>query len=166
MVSAEGDDRDDDGHADESAEQAPKIGPQEDGEQHDSRRHGEHGAGHARLDIAADHELDDVKADENADDRFPRCELSHRQQGWKERGDEWADERDVVKRERDDAPFEREWQSGKPGARLISVRTSIYLRSFTAVAALPCRRMREVSGRRKVFARRRRSSTSINPRMT
>ena len=42
----------------------------------------------------------------------------------------------------------------------------MYLRIFTAVAALPCRRIREVSGGRKVFARRRKTSTSIKPRMT
>ena len=81
-------------------------------------------------------------------------ELSHRHQGWKQGGDEGADERNVVEREGDHAPFEGKGNPAlqanaptrTPVATLISVRTSIYLRIFTAVAALPCRRIRAVSG--------------------
>ena len=53
-----------------------------------------HAAGNARLDIAADHELDDVEAGEDAENRLPALELRHRQQGGKQRRDEGADERE------------------------------------------------------------------------
>ena len=91
--------------------------PKKDRKQHHRRRQRKHGAGHARLDIAADHELNHVQADEDADHRPPRGELRHFDQGRKQRGDERANEGNVVERERDHAPFQRELQSGDPGER-------------------------------------------------
>ena len=70
---------------------------------------------HARFDIAADDGLDDVEADEDAERRLPRAELRDREQGRKERRDEWADDGDVVQRKGDDAPFHRELQSNGVG---------------------------------------------------
>ena len=69
----------------------------------------------ARLEIAADHELDDVEADEDADGCLPTAELENGKRARKERRDEGADERDVIECEGDDAPFGSELQSDRPG---------------------------------------------------
>jgi len=117
MRGAEGEDGERDRHADEGAEQAPQEGPEEDREQHDDGRDRQHRARDTRLDVAADHELDDVQAGEDAEHRRPVVELGHRQQGRKQRRDERTDERDVVEHEGDHAPFQRERQAGEPGER-------------------------------------------------
>ena len=66
VLGAEGQHRDGDRDADEGAEQAPQERPEEHGKQHNERGNGERAAGDARLDVAADDELDDVQAGEHA----------------------------------------------------------------------------------------------------
>jgi len=58
-----------DRHADEGPEQAPQEGPEEDRKQHDQGKNREQVAGYARLDIAADDELDDIEAGKDAQNR-------------------------------------------------------------------------------------------------
>ena len=90
-----------------------RIRPEEHGEQHHERRDGQRAAGDARLDVAADDELDDVQAGEHQPAPTARCELRQCEQGREHGGDERADEGDVVQREGDDAPFGRQLQAGE-----------------------------------------------------
>src|ERR1700730_2814784 len=108
MLVAEGENGEGDRETNEGTEQPPQEGPEENREQYDQGRDREHFAGYARLDIAADDELDDVEAGEDAQKRLPAVELRHRQQSRKQRNDEGTDERDVVQRKGDHAPFDCE----------------------------------------------------------
>src|SRR5262245_65775926 len=73
-------------------------------EQHHERRDRERRARDPRLEIAPDHELDQVEADEYDQGKLPRLGLSERKQGREHRRDERTDERDVIEHERDHAP--------------------------------------------------------------
>jgi hypothetical protein len=75
IVTAKRQDADGDWNPNEGAKKTPKERPEEDREQYERRRYREHRAGNARLDIAADNELDDVEANEDAKNRLPRGEL-------------------------------------------------------------------------------------------
>ena len=81
-------------------------------------------------------------------------ELRHRHQGWKQSGDERADEWNIIEGEGDHAPFEGEGQSGDPceradenaGRRAHQCAHLHIFADFPAVAALPCRTIASAFG--------------------
>src|ERR1700730_9454586 len=78
MLVAEGENGEGDRETNEGTEQPPQEGPEENREQYDQGRDREHFAGYARLDIAADDELDDVEAGEDAQNRLPPVDMRPR----------------------------------------------------------------------------------------
>ena len=70
--------RDDrDGHADEGTIQSPHVGPEKRREQDQKWRDRKYGTSKSGLNIAADDKLDNIQADEDADDRLPGVHLRH-----------------------------------------------------------------------------------------
>src|SRR5262245_49919179 len=115
MLSAKSQQRDGDRHADEGTEQAPQERPEEHCKKDDEWGDGERTAGDARLYVAADDELNDIEAGEHGQRRLPGCELRQCKQRREDGGDEWPDERDIVKCKGNDDSFKRKLEAGKEG---------------------------------------------------
>ena len=141
-LSADRDNRQHDRHADKCAGNAPQKQPEEHGEQHHERRYRKRGAGNARLQIAADQELDEIEAHEDDQRHLPGFGLRDREQAREDRGNERPDERNVIQRKGNDAPGRREFEPGNQrespdcdsGQDAHPVRTSMYLRNLAPMS--------------------------------
>src|SRR5262249_15849615 len=97
------------------AEQTPKIHPEEHRKEHEERGDRQGAARNARLDVTADHELDDIEADEDRHCSLPGCDLCQskecREYGGYKRAYEWK----LIEHESDRAPFGRQLQARHRG---------------------------------------------------
>src|SRR5271169_5629800 len=100
--------RNQDRDADKSAGDAPQHRPKEYREQHHEGRDRDRCPCDARLDIAADDELDDIKAGKYPDGRGKGFVLRGGEQGREQSGDEGSDKRNEVEDKGDDTPFAAE----------------------------------------------------------
>ena len=112
MLGAKGEKHDGDRNTDESAERAPEKRPEKHREQDDGGRQSERSAADARLDIAADDELDGIQAKEHPQRGLPGRELRQRVQSGQRGGDERSDIGNIVEPEGDGTPLGRERQAG------------------------------------------------------
>jgi hypothetical protein len=105
---AQGRQHNQDRHADKGTGDAPQHCPEKYRKQNHERGDRDRRSRYARLDIAADDELDDVEADEHHDRRRERLVLSGGKKCRQDCSYERSDERDKVQDKGDDAPFTAE----------------------------------------------------------